>query len=198
MSDTATTSAKQEEFIECYIGNGQTVRKPKHKGIIAYLDIKKIEKYLEENPDESVRIGCEVDESWTATSITQEEFNDMKNGYRHLLRSSCWDRFFMETKNGREDCTVEIPNDVAYELIYMEGFSRGLQKVDQWLNGLYAEGIRHMEYEMIEEMQKEMEPIIKKYKELGKMQKKFYPKCSKCGRIKQSHRKGDGCEEFIA
>lgn len=148
-----------EETRDVYIGNDQTIKVTPNEKLMYLLDIDKLEKMFNENPHEELVVGATGDWYWTAETIhNKEEFEEKRKGYG-LLRASSWSRFSI---NQEDDCTVEVPIHF-YRLVREHAFLDGMHKVDQWIFNLYKDGIVNMKYEVIKEMQKELEPIIKKY-----------------------------------
>lgn len=142
-----------------YIGHGQTIQVTPNDKVMFLLDIEKLEKIFESSPEKEITVGATGDWYWTAETIKgKEEFEKIKKGYG-LLRASSWSRFSIDQE---EDCTVEVPLQF-YRIVRHHSFLDGMHKVDQWLFYLYKDGISKMEYKQIKEMQKELEPIIKKY-----------------------------------
>jgi len=146
---------------EVYIGNGQTIQVLPNNDIRYYLDIDKLEQVIKENPDKKICIGASGDWYWTAHKI--KDIEKIKNGEEYILKSSDWSKFQAEIDDDEiVDLTIEIPVNIS-KLVYWGGFIDGIFKVERWLNGIYSKGIKKMKYEMIKDMQKELEPIIKKY-----------------------------------
>ena len=162
---------KEKKEIEVYLGQGETIKVTPNDKVTYYLDMEKLKEYFEKNPKNELTVGAETDWSWTAQTIKgKEEFEKIEKGEENILRASCWDKF---TINQEEDCTVEVPNNFN-KLALHRGFYDGIYKIEQWFSvKIYNDLLKNMKYEMIKEMQAEINPILKKYKNELEVLKKY-------------------------
>lgn len=166
---------KDNKQREIYLGNGKTINVNFSKEFVYYLDIDKLEKLVDENLDKEIVFGATTDWFWTATNIKgKKDFLDFREGKSYGLRASCWDTFSVEIDGERQDCTVKVPKYFA-QLAESKGFFDGLFKTEQWLNNVYRDVLYKMKYEMIQEFQSEIFPIIKKWKEKISVLEKYSP-----------------------
>ena len=160
-----------DEGLEVYIGNGETIQVTPSKVVRYYLDIARIEKFFEENPDGEAEVGAVGDWFWTARTLTKRDFQEVKEFRDYLLRSSDWSHFSL---NG-EDCTIDMPIEFA-RLAFNDGFECGIWKIERWLSGIYNGVLRRGTYEVLKDFVAEVEPIIKKYKDKIDTLEQYGPK----------------------
>lgn len=146
---------------EVYIGNGRTINVEEHKDFTNYLDIEKLKKIVEENKGKKILVGASSDWYWTAQEIKEDTFKPYNQS---LLRASSWDSFKVEINEDETiDVTIKVPQKEC-NLVYENGWLKGIYKIEFWLPGIYTEIIKNLEYEKIKELQAEILPILEKYK----------------------------------
>jgi len=157
---------------EVYIGNGETIKVNTFEDKINYLDLEKVRKVVEENPDKEIYVGATADWRWTATEVNKERLEKMdKFEDFTILLSTCWDTFSLEINGKKQDATIEIEKKYA-DLVRYDSFRKGIKEIEFWLSGIY-QILKTPNYALIKDFTEEVKPITKKYLERIDTLKKY-------------------------
>lgn len=159
---------KSEEQ-KVYIGNGITKSITIDEKYVHYLDMEKLEKIINENSGKKILVGAKEDWFFTASSITLEDIEKIKDGSKNILLTSAWDNFVVkiEDENGdiinEIDCTLNIEKYPA-QLAFSAGYDYGINRINIWFKKkLFHECLSVWKYEIIKDFAKEINALVDKY-----------------------------------
>lgn len=151
---------------DVYIGNGFTKTITINDKYVNYLDLEKLKNLIDENKDKKIFVGASGDWYFTAREITIDDYEQIIKGRKYFLQSSDWSPFHAEIDGEIIDVTLKIPKNISY-LIARKSFYDGIDEIETWFHGLFHECIKKLSYEEIKNMQKDINPIVDKYKNIA-------------------------------
>jgi hypothetical protein len=145
-----------------YIGQGKTIYVEPHKDVIALLDIPKLDKYFEKNPDATIEVGAKRDWFFTAEDVTKEKLKDVRRGLAFLVLASDWDTFkFIKPDGTEEDCTLTVPTNL-FNIAHLSGSRLIIDKMQRWFHDIYNL-LMTLAEDKRDDMVKEVNAILDKY-----------------------------------
>lgn len=157
---------------DVYLWGWRTISVESDKENVFYLDLEKLWKTIDENPDKKIFAWASTDWFWTAQEINKEKFDDIKKWFcQSLLLYSSWDHFSIDIEWDRQDCTVLVPKKYD-EIVSLPYFLQWIWKIEFWLSWVYKI-LRCDNYKIVSDFSNEVKLIIKKYTEIIENNKKY-------------------------